>query len=88
MKTFGLDQKYKKVDFEEVSVEDLELISGGSGAAGSIAMGLAGGWAATVAGFAIGGPVGAAAGFALGSAITIGYALATSGGGPNAGTYS
>jgi len=85
MKTFGLDRKYDQINFAEVSAEELEIISGGSGAAGTIAMGLAGGWAAAVVGagvgMTIGGPVGGivggAAGFVLGGLVTVGYALAS-----------
>ncbi len=80
MKTFGLAKKVEPVNFTEVSAEELEVISGGSGSAGGIAMVLAGGWAGAVAGAAIGGLVGAAAGFVLGSLIGVGYVLATSGG--------
>jgi hypothetical protein len=82
MKTFGMDKKFEPINFTEVSAEELEVISGGSGGttAGNIAMVLAGGWAGAVAGAAVGGLVGAAAGFALGSLIGIGYVLATSGG--------
>lgn len=80
MKTFGLDKKFEPVNFTEVTAEELEVISGGSGTAGAIAMVLAGGWASAVAGAAIGGLPGAAIGFALGSLIGIGYILATSGG--------
>ena len=46
----------------ELTVSEMQQISGGSSRSGSIAMGLAGGWASTVAGvgvgFTIGGPVG------------------------------
>ncbi|QEI11002.1 hypothetical protein [Cellvibrio japonicus] len=31
MNTFGLDRNYEQFNFEEVSVEDLQIISGGSG---------------------------------------------------------
>ena len=58
---------------------------GGAGLGGDIAMGLAIGWASTVAGFAVGSIVpgvgnlaGAAAGFVIGSAAGIGLALARS----------
>jgi len=80
MKTFGLDKKFEPINFTEVTVEELEVISGGSGGttAGNIAMVLAGGWAGAVAGAAVGGLVGAAAGFVLGSLIGVGYVLATS----------
>ncbi len=33
MSTFGLDRNYEQFNFEEVSVEELQLISGGSGSA-------------------------------------------------------
>ena len=36
MNTFGLDKNYRQIDFEEVTVEDLEFISGGSGGGGAI----------------------------------------------------
>lgn len=88
MSTFGIAANYDKVDFEELTYDEVEIISGGTGAAGGIVMGIAGAWASTVAGAAVGatvgGPVGffagAAAGFVLGSAIAVGYALASSGG--------
>lgn len=31
MNTFALDKKYQKFDFDEISVEDLQVISGGTG---------------------------------------------------------
>lgn len=31
MNTFALDKNYKKVNFEEITVDELEVISGGSG---------------------------------------------------------
>ncbi|WP_158972648.1 hypothetical protein [Paraglaciecola sp. L3A3] len=38
---FGLDKNYEQFDFEEISVEELQMISGGSG--GYVAAGLASG---------------------------------------------
>ncbi len=67
-----------------LSEHEIDMVSGAN-ASGTLAIGLAGGWASAVAGFgagsAIGGPiggaVGAGVGFLLGGAITVGYALAS-----------
>jgi len=34
MNTFGLDKNYEQINFEEVTVEELQVISGGSGGGG------------------------------------------------------
>jgi predicted regulator of Ras-like GTPase activity (Roadblock/LC7/MglB family) len=31
MQTFGIDKNYEEINFEQVSVEELQMISGGSG---------------------------------------------------------
>lgn len=36
MKTFGLQDDYAQLDFNEISVADLEIISGGSGSGGGL----------------------------------------------------
>jgi hypothetical protein len=46
MQSFGIDKNYEEINFEEVSVEDLQMISGGSGGmtpmtGGMIILGLA-----------------------------------------------
>jgi bacteriocin-like protein len=66
MKSFGLDKNYEQINFEEVTVEELQAISGGSGGltlmeGGLIIVGLAG--APTVG-------VGLAA-FAIGLGVTM-----------------
>jgi len=58
MNTFALDKNYNAFNFAEISVADLEVISGGSGSAGQCFLGTVGG--------AIGGALGGAA---AGSAI-------------------
>lgn len=34
MNTFGLDRNYSQLNFEEISVEELTIVSGGSGGGG------------------------------------------------------
>jgi len=76
MSTFALDKNYQQFNFEEITVDDLMLISGGSGADNPILQcilgtggGLiTGGLGGAGIGFAIGGPWGAGAG-ALAGAI-------------------
>ncbi len=60
MSTFGLDKNYQQFNFEEISVDELEIISGGSGqcVAGVLGGALAGGGAALAAGAAMAGPWG------------------------------
>jgi hypothetical protein len=47
MQTFGIDKNYEEINFEAVSVEELEMVSGGSGGGlslttgGGLIMGLA-----------------------------------------------
>ena len=53
MNAFALDKNYNTFNFEEISVADLEVISGGSGSAGQCFLGTVGG--------AIGGMLGGAA---------------------------
>lgn len=43
MNAFGLDKKYEEFNFEEVSVDELEIISGGSGSEGMVNASLASG---------------------------------------------
>lgn len=70
MKNFGLDKNYNQIDFEEVSIEELQVISGGSGgwldhnSLGSMLVRYAG---IGAIGGAIGGPGGAIAGAAAGA---------------------
>lgn len=37
--TFGLDKKYEQINFEEVSVEELDVISGGYGGWNGLSLG-------------------------------------------------
>lgn len=64
--TFGLDKNYERINFEEVSVEELEVISGGSGWVGA--------GAASAAAFGIG----AAAFGSSWGAVGVGLAFAAS----------
>lgn len=72
MNNFGLDKSYEQFDFEEITVEDLEVISGGTGGGrslspveGSIALtGIAIGAAA--AGMTVAAPVAAVGAAVLG----------------------
>lgn len=36
MKTFGIDENFEQVDFEQVSVEEMAIISGGSGGSNTV----------------------------------------------------
>ena len=85
MNTFSLDKNYQRFDFDEVSVSDLESVSGGTGGfshyIGSIGVG--GGTGSllgvfvtnTARGAATGGAIGAAAGAAFGVGWAIGSAI-------------
>ena len=58
MNTFALDKNYDQIDFEEISVVELEVISGGSGSGISqCLMGIATGAAIGTAGGAAAGTV-------------------------------
>jgi len=54
MSSFGLNKNYSQFDFEEITVDDLSLISGGSGGTNGwrCAMGIGGGALAAGAGTA------------------------------------
>jgi hypothetical protein len=72
MKSFGIDKNYEEINFEEVTPEDLQMISGGSGGGltpmegGLIILGLAS--------FPISAPLMAFT-FALGMTLVLGQAL-------------
>jgi hypothetical protein len=63
MNTFALDKNYNQFNFAEISVAELEIISGGSGGSGSFNM------EQCLAAVANGAASGAAAGAALSMAI-------------------
>jgi hypothetical protein len=72
MQSFGIDKNYEEINFEEVSVEDLQMISGGSGGltpmeGGVLILGLAA--------FPISAPL-MAFSFALGMTLILGQAFA------------
>ncbi len=79
MSTFALDKNYQQFNFEEISVEELQIISGGSGGGGSelliggamVSFGGIGYGAALARGATMGARVGMFGGFAgaIGGAI-------------------
>lgn len=82
---FGLATQYNEMDFEQLNADEIEVVSGGSGVAGSIAMGTAIGWSGFVMSVGVGSVVngmrgaivGGLAGFAVGAVAGAGYAIAT-----------
>ncbi|WP_303481293.1 hypothetical protein [Thalassotalea sp. 1_MG-2023] len=77
MELVNLIETKRNLIVRELKVCEMKEVQGG-GAAGSIAMTLAGGWAGAVAGFAIGGPIGGLIGYGLSTLVGVGYTLATS----------
>lgn len=68
--TFGLDKKYEQINFEEVSVEELDVISGGYGGWNGLSLG-EGSLAMIGIGIGAVAVAPAAAAFALGAGITM-----------------
>lgn len=61
MSAFALDRSYSQLNFAEISVDELEMITGGSGGGGRVLQCVLG----TVGGAGMGGLTGAAAGSAV-----------------------
>jgi hypothetical protein len=88
MNTFALDKNYDQFNFEQISVAELEVISGGSGGSGAFpnqcvqgtlngaamgaAIGSAMGAGMGAIGSAVGGAIGTAVGAAVGAAASCG----------------
>lgn len=63
MKSFGLDKNYEQINFDEVTVEELQIISGGTGGGGgsyayAARAGIAGAFTGAVAGALRGASIG------------------------------
>lgn len=74
MNTFGLDKSYDQIDFEAVRIEDLDLISGGSGGGSN---GFKVGSASLGASAALVGLAGATTSVAAAPVIVVGAIVAT-----------